>query len=171
MLVTNHVLAGAAIGRALRRPVPAFVVGVVSHFAMDAVPHYGTRSGTHAEFMRLAVRDGLTGLAALAVTAVGTSPEVRTAALAGALGAALPDLDKPWVEVFGTKPWPAVVNRFHDRIQKESAAYWPFEAAVAGAGVTALLVKRWRAQVGARPESGVSGRARRKRSHASSRAE
>ena len=41
MLVTNHVLSGAAIGAAVRRPVPAFLLGVASHFALDAAPHWG----------------------------------------------------------------------------------------------------------------------------------
>ena len=41
MLVTNHVLSGAVIGAAVRRPVPAFALGVASHFALDAVPHWG----------------------------------------------------------------------------------------------------------------------------------
>jgi hypothetical protein len=42
MLVTNHVLSGAVIGAASRRrPAAAFAVGVLSHFALDAAPHWG----------------------------------------------------------------------------------------------------------------------------------
>lgn len=56
-MVTNHVLVGAAIGAVARRPVVAFTAGVVSHFVLDAVPHWG--SGGNCEyFMRIAVRDG-----------------------------------------------------------------------------------------------------------------
>jgi hypothetical protein len=41
MLVTNHVLSGALIGAVVRRPLPAFTLGVASHFALDTVPHWG----------------------------------------------------------------------------------------------------------------------------------
>jgi hypothetical protein len=41
MLVTNHVLSGAVIGAAARRPIPAFFLGVASHFVLDATPHWG----------------------------------------------------------------------------------------------------------------------------------
>ncbi len=37
MLVTSHVLSGAMIGAAVRRPVPAFLLGVASHFAASAL--------------------------------------------------------------------------------------------------------------------------------------
>jgi hypothetical protein len=41
VLITNHVLTGAVIGLALppRRRFSAAVLGVASHFALDAVPH------------------------------------------------------------------------------------------------------------------------------------
>ena len=144
MLVTNHVLAGAALGRAVHRPVPAFLLGIASHFAMDAIPHYGTRTDDHTEFMRLAVRDGLTGLATLAAIAVTHDRSTRLAALAGAAGAALPDLDKPYLELVGRRPWPGLVNSFHDRIQSESHTRWPVELAFATLGVAALIAARRR---------------------------
>ena len=120
MLVTNHVLSGVLIGMAARRPVPAFVLGVASHFALDAYPHWGDRSIGQQGFYRIARNDGLAGLAAMA-TFVAVAPSDRKAAvLAGMAGAALPDLDKPARLWFGRSPWPAAVNRFHGRIQNES---------------------------------------------------
>jgi hypothetical protein len=38
MLVTNHVLSGAVIGAAARRPIPAFFLGVGRRFFLVAVP-------------------------------------------------------------------------------------------------------------------------------------
>src|SRR5262249_13848298 len=93
MLVTTHVLAGAAIGALVRRPVAAFGLGVVSHFVMDAVPHWGS-GDDHDYFMTVAVRDGLAGLAALAGSTALSPRGKRWAVLAGAMGAATPDLDK-----------------------------------------------------------------------------
>src|ERR1700749_2472794 len=58
MLVTNHVLSGAVIGAASRRVLPAFALGVLSHFALDAVPHWGKWDGAPS-FMPGGGPDGL----------------------------------------------------------------------------------------------------------------
>ena len=70
MLVTNHVAAGAAIGALLhRRPALAFAAGVASHVAMDCLPHWGLprEPESHDRFLEVAKKDGLAGLAAIAV--------------------------------------------------------------------------------------------------------
>ncbi len=128
MLVTNHVLSGAVIGAATRRIVPAFLLGIASHFALDAVPHWGDRNLT---LMQVAVPDGLTGLAVMgAMTAV--APRGRRAAvLAGMAGAALPDLNKPAVVFFGRSPFPRAVDRLHKVIQDEAPHRFKYEVAVA----------------------------------------
>ena len=78
MLLTNHVLSGALIGAVVRRPVPAFVLGVASHFALDAVPHWGDWRGDTRKFLRVAVPDGLTALATMAAfAAAGSMLRVR----------------------------------------------------------------------------------------------
>jgi hypothetical protein len=145
MLVTNHVLSGALIGAVVRRPVPAFVLGVASHFVLDAVPHWG-QWRDHRQFMRVAVPDGLTGLAAIAAFA-GTAPRGRRAAVAaGMLGAALPDIDKPSKVWFGFSPWPSAVDDFHRRIQDEAADRFVNEAVSAAFfAASALLALRSRA--------------------------
>src|SRR5579859_1029805 len=120
MLVTNHVLSGAFIGALVRKPVPAFVIGVASHFVLDMVPHYGDPGCSQQKFLKVAVPDGLAGLAAMAVLATAAVPSKRTAVLAGMAGAALPDLDKPARLWFGRSPWPGPVNRFHGAIQNET---------------------------------------------------
>lgn len=143
MLVTNHVLAGAVIGRVLgRHPVGAFAAGVVSHFAMDACPHFGdaTWDTDTPEFVRLAKCDGCCGLAAMAVAA-GISPRpARRAVVAGMAGAALVDSDKPFEFFFGYNPWPEAWNRFHKRVQNETPDRLPLELAVGAA----LAVAAWR---------------------------
>jgi hypothetical protein len=123
VLVTNHVLSGAAIGALTRRPVPAFVLGVASHFVLDALPHWGKwRDDEH--FFQVAVVDGLTGLAAMAAlgrAAIGTgSGKTAAAVVAGMVGAALPDLDKPSAVLLKHRLWPTAVNEFHSRIQDEA---------------------------------------------------
>lgn len=121
--MTNHVLSGAVIGALTRRPVPAFVLGVASHFVLDAMPHWGKwRDDDH--FMQVAVADGLTGLAAMAVlgkaAAATGNAKTAVAVVAGMAGAALPDLDKPSAVLLKHRLWPQPVNEFHSRIQDEA---------------------------------------------------
>ncbi|MEY9935188.1 hypothetical protein ABH926_009859 [Catenulispora sp. GP43] len=156
MLVTNHVLSGAVIGAAVRRPLPAFALGVASHFALDSLPHWGDWE-SRQHFMRVAVADGLSGLAAMGVV---TSAVMRTPAkgrtrlavsvVLGMAGAALPDLDKPAHIIFKRKLWPDAVNRFHSRIQDEAPGRFVSHELVAAATFAvsaAALIKR-RAAVG-----------------------
>ena len=117
MFATTHVLTGAAIGRRIQRPAPAFVVGFVSHIAMDALPHWGlgdrSASGRH-RFLRIAAVDGLLLSSLLAVL----WRQGRTGGeLAGAVGALLLDLDKP-AELLGvTRLWPDPLHHAHVDIQ------------------------------------------------------
>jgi DNA-binding transcriptional LysR family regulator len=139
VLLTNHVLSGAAIGGLTGRPLPAFAVGVASHFALDAVPHWG-EWGSRRRFLRVAVSDGLIGLAAAGALVAVAPPERRLAVLAGIVGAALPDADKPTRLWFGRSPFPGPVNRFHDWIQDEAAGRLHVELLAAGALAAAALV-------------------------------
>ena len=64
MLITNHVVAGAVIGAVAPGPASAFVLGIASHVVMDALPHWGHPD--YGVFIKVAVVDGLVGLATLA---------------------------------------------------------------------------------------------------------
>ena len=146
MLVTNHVLAGALIGAVVKRPVPALVLGVVSHVAMDSIPHWGLVHDDsqgdpmrNPKFLRVAYRDGFAGLAAMGV-AFGLARGRRLPVLAGMVGGALLDLDKPGKHFVGVSPFPARVDRFHAQIQvgREHDHKMGQELAVA-AGLAALV--------------------------------
>jgi hypothetical protein len=143
MLVTNHVLSGAVIGAVTDRPGPAFLLGVGSHFVLDATPHWGKWGDDLEKFMRVAVPDGLTGLAFMAGLAALAPAEKRAAVVAGMMGATLPDLDKPSFVFFGRSPFPRVVDEFHGRIQREAPRRAPYEVAVATAflGVALWLLR------------------------------
>ena len=142
MLVTNHVLSGAVIGAASRRrPVTAFALGVLSHFALDAAPHWGKWRG-RPSFMEVAVPDGLLGLAVMGTMTALAPRNARLAVLAGMAGAALPDLDKPSMVFFGRSPFPRAVDRIHMRIQDEAPhrfKYEPTAAAVFFVAAVGLL--------------------------------
>ena len=61
MFITNHVLSGAVTGAVVRRPLPAFLAGVASHFVLDAFPHWGKVE--HECFLRAAVACTVTAAA------------------------------------------------------------------------------------------------------------
>ena len=137
MLVTNHVLSGAVIGATTRRTVPAFLLGIASHFALDAVPHWGGWEGPPP--FKVAVPDGLAGLAAMAAMTALAPRASRAAVLAGMAGASLPDLDKPSRAFFGRSPFPRAVDRFHKVIQDEAPHRFKYELAVAVAFCAAAV--------------------------------
>ncbi len=139
MLLTNHVLSGALIGALVGRPLPAFALGVASHFALDVVPHWG-KWDSQRQFLRVAVPDGLISLAAMGAIAAASPSDRRLAVLAGMTGAALPDIDKPSNLWFGWSPFPAAVDRFHSRIQHEEPRRAHIELLAAAAFGSAALV-------------------------------
>jgi hypothetical protein len=147
VLLTNHVLSGALIGALARRPGPAFVVAVGSHFALDAVPHWG-KWGSRRRFLQVAVPDGLISLAAMGTIAALSPAERRPAVVAGMTGAALPDIDKPAYLYFGRSPFPRAVNRFHGRIQREAPGRAHLEVLAGGALAVAALAAIRRPRAG-----------------------
>ena len=116
---------------------------------MDMTPHWGNPQLDQDGFYAVAKRDGLLGLAAVAlVTVAGVPP--RRALIAGMAGAAILDSDKPGEFFFGINPLPGVVDRLHKRIQRESpeGLRTEFAAGVAlAAGASALLVRARRRRV------------------------
>lgn len=125
MFVTNHALAGAAIGQRLPdRPVTAFLVGLGSHLAMDAVPHWGCdvyAPGGAERFYGVARRDGILGLTVIAAALAAAGRGTRTATAAAIAGAVVLDLDKPLEHFVHRNPFPRMVQRIHGAIQRESA--------------------------------------------------
>jgi hypothetical protein len=137
MLVTNHVLSGALIGYAAPNAPVAFVAGVVSHFAVDAVPHWGENRPL-SELLHVAVTDGLLGLAVMGLATVAAPVDSRVPVLAGMAGAAFPDLDKPSTLFFGSSPFPEAWDAFHQRLQREAPHRMPQEVLVGIAGAMAV---------------------------------
>jgi hypothetical protein len=159
VLLTNHVLSGALIGALSRRPLPAFAVGVASHFVLDVIPHWGDW-GSQRRFLRVAVPDGLISMATIGALAAVSPPDRRVAVVAGMAGAALPDMDKPAKLWFGRSPFPGAVDRFHGRIQHEAPRRAHLELLAAGAFACAALVvlRRPMAAGGSASRPGTPGR-------------
>jgi hypothetical protein len=140
LFFTNHVLAGALIGRWASRPIAAFALGLASHVVMDVVPHWG--EDDQDRFLAAARRDGLISLVAMTAAVVG-SGRSRAGVVAGMAGAGLLDLDKPVRHFTGRSCFPAWLDNFHGEIQqgRESPHRWPAEVA-AGAVLGGILIGR-----------------------------
>jgi hypothetical protein len=147
VFITNHVLAGAAVGHVVRRPAAAFVAGAASHVVMDLCLHYGRDDVTRNEFVKLARVDGVVGLGVCAVALATAHGPVRPSVAAGIAGACLIDMDKPGRHFFGRSPFPAAVDRFHDWIQTEHTVGALVEAAAAAVLAAAVVAKVRRVRV------------------------
>ena len=153
MFITNHVLAGAIAGTVCRRrPFAAFGVGFATHIVMDVTPHWGNPQLDRDGFYAVAKRDGLLGLAAIALVMMAGLPP-RRALLAGIAGAAILDSDKPGEFFFGVNPIPPWLDRIHREIQRESPAGLRTElaAGVALASVVTAVLARARRRLAACP--------------------
>jgi hypothetical protein len=156
MFITNHVLAGAVIGLvAPRRPAQVALVAVASHFVLDSVPHWGIDDD--AKFRKVAIVDGLVGLATMRAVMVAVPRGTRVAVLAGMLGAAFPDTDKPALMFFGRSPFPQVVDRFHSRIQRQAARGIRTELRVALGLVVAVRALSWWRSVSRTTQQAIGG--------------
>lgn len=135
MLATNHVLAGAVVGTFVVNPVAAFSLGVFSHLVMDAIPHWGPHPEADNQpwwspvYLTIARIDGITLLFIGAFFVFTSDPLVRGAVFAGAFGALLPDLDKPFDHFFGRlvnhRPlWGYRFASFNIWLQRESFCRW-----------------------------------------------
>jgi hypothetical protein len=142
VLITNHVLSGAVIGAVAPDVRQAASLGFLSHFVLDGLPHFGVDD---AHLMKVAVPDGLVGLAAIGVIARATPRDKLFPVLAGITGACLPDLDKPGRQFFDRSPFPGWFDAVHARIQDEEVHRFTVEvaaAAVFSVALVALLPRR-----------------------------
>ncbi|WP_018500463.1 hypothetical protein [Parafrankia discariae] len=133
MIISSHVGAGAFVGMAVPRLGPALAAGFLSHLVMDALPHWGTGPGTESEWLPIARKDGVAGLAAMALLTAAAPADRRIGVFAGMVGACLPDTDKVGRYFVGSSPWPARFDRFHEAIQNEARHRLPREVATAAA--------------------------------------
>lgn len=143
MFITNHALAGAAIGTIVHRPALAFAAGAASHLVMDMCLHWGDADLTWEEFVDIAKVDGTLGLAVSAVAVAGAPGWARPGVVAAIAGACLIDMDKPGRHFFGRSPFPPAFDRFHSRIQNEAPLGWRVEAAAAAGLAAATAAGTW----------------------------
>lgn len=124
MTGTNHAITGAIIGSVVGAPMLALPLAFASHFALDALPHYGevSKEQNRRRFHLALALDALAVVAILLYLLLQRPSHWITAAL-GALLAMSPDI--MWVPNFIRsirKKAERSHNRlmhWHDRIQRE----------------------------------------------------
>jgi hypothetical protein len=117
MTITNHVLAGVAIGVGVQQPLPAFLLALASHFVLDALPHFGGVSWYDRwgkPLLILSATDVALSLMVIALS-IYFFPTLGPTILGCAVLATLPDW--PWIlhYKFG---WQHKFFDFHQAIQR-----------------------------------------------------
>jgi hypothetical protein len=134
MLATPHMLAGAAIGKVLRRPYLALPAAFASHFVLDAVPHLDSHAlfgvphgGPTAPEAIMAVVDVVVGVALVLWLSAGQSGRglVIWAAFFGIVTDLLDNV--PGVNtLFHELPGALSFSAFHHDLQHNvTPAQWP----------------------------------------------
>lgn len=112
----NHVLTGSAIGLALQQPLLVVPVAFLSHFVLDAIPHFDHevyRWG-HKYFAPIMIIDGLISLGSIIFLMI-FFPHASLAIALGAFFAILPDFFWLYYYIKGRPQlW---FFRFHSKIQ------------------------------------------------------
>lgn len=123
MTATNHALTGSIIGLTIGTPLIAIPLAVLSHFVLDALPHYGAGENSVAteRFRKILAIDAFGAFLVVVVLAV-FQPQYWLLAAFCAFFAASPDL--MWIKKFlsaqrgETENYrPSLLLRFHAKIQ------------------------------------------------------
>jgi hypothetical protein len=152
MILSTHAIVGGAVASLMpAHPAVAFVVGMASHYAIDAVPHgdYPLRSISIGKnraaitFNPLLLRDlfmiASDGAIGIAITLwLYAGPGVTLAVLSGAIGAMLPDPLQLAYGLFPREPLRSL-QRFHVWIHMKNRLESSL-AAVSQAGFVLLTI-------------------------------
>jgi len=128
MTASNHMLTGAVIAAAVREPLLVVPLAVLSHFILDAFPHFGVAESdtkernNHPLFRAVLTLDLLVLFAALILVPIIFSGHVAWwVLLLGMVSAYIPDV--VWLAHFyhdkkgHTRKPPMRLTRFHQKIQ------------------------------------------------------
>ncbi len=125
MTATNHAVTGAVIALAVKQPALALPLAFLSHFALDALPHFGFKNWhERQEHKKLFLVQTVTDLSLALLMCLLLFLKAPLVLLTGAILAMSPDL--MWGfrfvvrEKMGTLPPPPenIIEKFHKGIQK-----------------------------------------------------
>ncbi|MFA5927610.1 MAG: hypothetical protein WCT32_03510 [Patescibacteria group bacterium] len=127
MLLTPHTIFAGTVGEISGNPLVALTLGILSHFLLDALPHYDTTDGGKFTPRQIGVIviDFICLVTIMLIVWMGLNP--GTAFWFGALGGTIPDLldNVPfWNKKFRSTIIGKAFHAFHDRIQKDEVGVW-----------------------------------------------
>lgn len=142
MTGTNHSIVGALIGITVGMPIVAIPIAFMSHFLLDAMPHFGEQFSEKSWRTKMVWGVDIVGLVILVILFAIAPIENKWVVGASAFAAFSPDI--AWIyrfivlEKLGTLPPPPknALNAFHARIQTMEFRNGYFVEF----GVTSLLV-------------------------------
>lgn len=126
MTATNHVITGIVLATAIRQPAIALPLAFVSHFVLDAIPHFGNHKLTHGKVQNFSIflAVDMAIAASLLLVTFFLAPQGWQAMVAAGVLAASPDLMwvPEYISMLRSKPEPKKnwIKNFHSRIQCES---------------------------------------------------
>ncbi len=129
---TTHALAGGLIGALIGRPLPAFLAGVVTHAALDVLPH---RDEEDPPLLHL-VADACGALAVLALAVLIGNIGMA----AGAIGGVLPDIENLPDVLFKRKVRKIFPTHWWDHDLPAGSRWAALESAVMVAAAIGLAV-------------------------------
>jgi hypothetical protein len=122
MNISNHAVTGAVIAIGVRQPVLALPLALASHFALDALPHFGYSQQGFNEAFKHRITYAQIGFSVMAgLLLVYLLRDQAAIVFLAAFLAVLPDF--MWLyryfgfERKGLEPPGGVITRFHKRIQ------------------------------------------------------
>jgi hypothetical protein len=117
MIGLNHALTGAVIGLVVREPVLVAPLALLSHFALDAIPHFGGHpiyKWGDKRFFRIIAADGIACIIIVGLI-ITLAPQFTIPVLLGVFFAMLPDA--LLVHYYTKKPLNNWFHNFHLKIQ------------------------------------------------------
>jgi len=132
MILTAHIITSGTVGELIGNPAGAFVVGIILHFILDAIPHYDTVdkipqfSRRQIAFTTTEIIIGI--LMLLFVIRLPLNRTILNSAFAwGALGGMIPDLldNVPfWEKRFQATKIGSKFHHFHCTIHKKQPSFF-----------------------------------------------
>ncbi len=119
MLAATHTIVGATIGTHTDSITLAFILGFISHFILDVIPHWSFKI---TELFKAGIEFGI-GLLIAFLLVLNSNIELLPV-IAGIIGANLPDIIVIIILNFFPKYKNNFFTKFHSKIQKE-ISFWP----------------------------------------------
>ncbi len=142
MTATNHVITGALIASIFPNPI-ILPVALLSHFVLDALPHFGLKTHISRTFVIILLGD-MTAASLFLLGLLLLQPANWLLLILAAISAASPDLMwfRPFVRDLKNEPKKplGLISRFHSVIQWSQTPYGAIIEVLWAAGMLWLLI-------------------------------